>query len=184
MDLRPRAWLRRSGGIALLAITACSSASDPAGGRGGLDPRALPAELLGLVPGVSTEADALAAAKDWPELRHTRDKKYGGEGIAAFNGQPAIYVSSRGREVTLVELDGAPRAARIRLPIARPCAELFAPLHLEVKRFGCGGNRLPDDGEQRSCTRTPDGKRTIHVSCFDGKSLDLQVDFPRGDYAM
>lgn len=186
----------------LLAAASCSKSSSssssgsgsaaPTGGGSAaapssdtrLDVAKMPVELAGLVPALTTAAEVEAKAKDWPELQISKDTKYGGEGIAAFNGYPAINIRGGGREVSTIEIEGRPRIARVIVPTTRACSAIFADLGIEEKQQGCGGNRRPDPDEHRSCTATPDGKSKVAVSCRDAKELDLQIVMQDGTYGM
>lgn len=132
-----------------IALTLCGcGATTPAPG---LAPAALPAEAAGLIPGVSTEADV---AKAWPTAAIARDRSFGGEGLIAYNGRPAIKIE--------VEPAEAP-------PPVAPARQ---------------ATLVPNPGEHTRCAATPGGKRRLEISCYDGATIRFSVEFEHGTYGM
>ena len=166
---------------AFVALVACSGGGGGSDGGGPrLDPGALPAELRGLVPGVSGEREVMAA---WPDATVVRDRAFGGAGVVARQGWPAIVVEHEASraQIDLIERDGAVRIVRIKVPVARACAEVFAAFGAGVRPGSCG-NRVADAGEHLACSATPDGKHTVGVTCRDAGMLDLLVGYPLGHH--
>ncbi|MBK9036231.1 MAG: hypothetical protein IPL61_34140 [Myxococcales bacterium] len=119
----------------------------------------------------------------WPDAKVIRDRAFGGSGTAARQGWPAIVVehAASRAHVDLIERDGAVRIVRLRVPVARACAEVFAAFGTGLRPGPCG-NRVPDDGEHVACTATPDSKHAVAVTCRDAGMLDLLVAYPLGHY--
>lgn len=157
-------------------LAACGSASQESAPA----PVVMPPEAAGLVPGVSSEADVVAA---WPGATVKRDKKFGGDGIVGYGGHEGVVIEGVGKRASLIELGGALRVVVLEVPIARTCAEVM-PALAPRKKFGPCGNRVADPEELATCTRTADGKRPMEVSCFDGTRLTYRVSFERGRYGM
>lgn len=176
-DARPR---QRRTPLAALAVVAACGGGESGGGGPRLDPAALPSELRGLVPGVSGEREVMAA---WPDATSVRDRAFGGTGVVARQGWPAIVVehAASRAQVDLIERDGAVRIVRLKVPVARACADVFAAFGAGLRPGPCG-NRVPDDGEHVACTSTPDGRHTVGVTCRDAGMLDLLVGYPLGHH--
>jgi hypothetical protein len=163
-----------SGGAIVLALAACGSeAAAPPG-------PAMPFEAAGLVPGVSTEADV---TKAWPGAEVRRDRKFGGDGVVAYNGRPGLAIATEHAHAWLVELGGAPVVVSLEVPIARTCAEVM-PSIAPRRELGPCGNRVADPGEYATCTRTVDGKQRMEVSCFDRKSIEYGVHVESRGYGI
>lgn len=165
----------------LIAITGCGVGSCGAGGTDGKpEPSVLAAETDGLVPGRSTEAEVTRA---WRGAKVARDRAFGGDGMVAHDGHPAIQLELGQRRAWLIELDGAPRLVALGLPLARACT-VAVPALVPRQRYGPCGNRLADPNEYARCTRTTDGARKLEVSCRDGDALRYRVMIAAGRYGL
>lgn len=163
----------------LIAIVGCGGCG-ASGTDGTSEASVLAAETDGLIPGRSTEDDVTRA---WPGAKVARDRKFGGEGMVAHDGHPAIQVELGQRRAWLTELDGTPRLASLELPLTRACT-VAVPALVPRQRYGPCGNRLADPNEYARCTRTTDGARKLEVSCRDGDALRYRVMLPAGRYGL
>ena len=119
----------------------------------------------------------------WPDAASVRDRAFGGSGVVAQQGWPAIVIEHKASraQADLIERDGAVRIVRIKVPVARACAEVFAAFGAGLRSGPCG-SRVPEDGEHVACTSTPDGKHVVGVTCRDAGMLDLLVGYPLGHH--
>jgi hypothetical protein len=162
----------------LAFIAACSRSGEVPR----LDPRQLPPELFGVVPGEATER---AVGDALPDAVATRDARFGGRHDVRLSGEPAIRVESeeRGVEAWLIRLRGQPRVTSLFARVDRPCAEVIADFGGRLRSGACTSRPDPPQArERRYCARTADGAYAIDVACFEPRRdrrpghLSLWVD--------
>ncbi len=158
---------RRWPWAALIAVAGCGKAVT--GPRLAMDD--LPAELHGLMVGVSTEQDVVAA---WPDAVVKRDQTLGGDTRVAVNDVPAIKITVDDRvRAWLVPVGGVARVASLRVPVEADCTTVLAAFGGRTTPGSCTpSNRRPSPGEHQVCSATPDGATRITITCHDG-SLGL-----------
>lgn len=152
------------------------------GGEPKLDAAHLPAELMGLVPGVSAEADVVKAIAG---ATTERDQSLGGDKYVELSGEPAIAVRfpddnfERTPEAWLVKLGGEHRLVSLRVPIKRTCAEIAKDFGDRATDGYCRfSNRKLEATEKQLCAKAPGGQ-DIWIECHDGKRLELWLEFKR-----
>lgn len=166
---------------AVVMVMAACGAAGPS--EDALDPGKLPAELMGLVPGTSTEAQVIAAL---PGKEVVRDQSFGGDRYVELSGVPAVSVRDpddnfeRTAQAWLVKLDGELRLASLRVPIKRACGEVLQDFGDRVKKGYCRfSNRVLDRGEMQMCGTAAGGQK-IWIECHDGKRIELWLEWKRG----
>lgn len=163
--------------LAALVLASCG------GGDGtGLDRDHLPGAAHGLVPGVATEAEVVAAFPSAPNP--DRDETLGGSGKLRLDDQPAVLIDppSAG-EAWLVKVDGDLRLVRLQVPITDDCRAVVAGMGDRYKPETCRfTNRKPDPGEHRGCARTPGGKYQVSIDCYDRKQIVFWVHWIEATY--
>lgn len=131
--------------VGLMTLAACGSVN---GSGSGSAPRLaadhVPSELRGLLPGVSTEADVLAA---WPEAVAVRHQSLGGERSISLDGAPAIKIVRGDEQAWLVEVGGVHRVASLRLRTTRTCDAVLAEFGPTRSGPCTPTNRRPSPGE-------------------------------------
>ena len=163
--------------VGLMTLAACGSSSSSSSGSGSAPRLAadhVPPELHGLLPGVSTEADVLAA---WPEAVAVRHQSLGGDRPISLDGAPAVKIVRGDEQAWLVEVGGVHRIASLRLRTTRTCDAVLAAFGPTRPGPCTPTNRRPSPGEHQVCGATPDGTLPITITCHAG-SLRLRLHLP------
>jgi hypothetical protein len=139
-----------------------------------LDAAHLPPELHGLMPGVS---DLAAVSGALPGAEVKKDKRLGGEGRVELSEKPAIraHVEAEKLNVWLVDLDGAPRVARVTTQVQDACKGALAALGGRAESGTCQTtNRKFEHDVHELCASTPDGAHKISIECEE-RSGELRM---------
>jgi hypothetical protein len=157
--------------VLVLVAIACSSSSNS--GKP-LDAAHLPAEVHGILPGTTTEQQAIAAL---PGAKVVRDRSFGGDHRVEVDEVPGISMEdTAGMKVWLARVDGELRVVMVEAPLVGDCTPVLAKMHELATDGPCkASNRKPDPGEHQMCARTADGSNPLKIYCYDKKSVKLRL---------